>query len=63
MSKFHSSVLIVTVSFPFVVAQGMPISRYQNRSSLIVQVTDGCGFNKYRDAHGIYRRKYIIGGR
>jgi hypothetical protein len=63
MTKFPSSVLIVAISFPFVTVQGMPISRYPNRGSLVVQVADGCGFNKYRDAHGICRRKYILGGR
>ena len=36
---------------------------YPNRSSLVLQFADGCGFNKYRDAHGICRRKYIFGGR
>jgi len=59
MTQFPSSVLIVAISFPFIAAQGMPVSRYPNRSSLVVQVADGCGFNKYRDAHGMCRRKYI----
>ena len=62
MTNLFSSVLVLTFSLPIIVAQGMPISN-PNRSSLIMQVADGCGFNKYRDAHGICRRKYIIGGR
>ena len=62
MTNFSSSVLILPFSFPIIVAQGMPISN-PNRSSLVMQVADGCGFNKYRDARGICRQKYIMGGR
>ena len=56
MTKFSSSVLIVAISFPVITAQGMPISHNPNRSGLVVQVADGCGFNKYRDVHRICRQ-------
>lgn len=26
----------------------------------VVAVADGCGFNKYRDARGVCRRKYVF---
>jgi hypothetical protein len=63
MRKFFSSILVVALGFPVVAAHSMPFSSNPNRSSLVVPVADGCGFNKYRDAHGICRRKYVIGGR
>jgi len=62
MTNLFSSVLVVGFSFCVIGAEEMPISN-PNRSSLVIQVADGCGFNKYRDARGICRRKYIIGGR
>ena len=63
MTKFFSSALVVALGFPVIAVQGMPFSNDPNRSGLVVPVADGCGFNKYRDAHGICRRKYVIGGR
>jgi hypothetical protein len=30
------------------------------RATLIIPVADGCGFNRYRDARGICRKKYVI---
>jgi hypothetical protein len=62
MTNLFSSVLVVAFSFCVIGAEEMPISN-PNRSSLVIQVADGCGFNKYRDARGICRPKYIIGGR
>ena len=35
-----------------------PIGTEQAR--LTIPVADGCGFNRYRDARGICRRKYVI---
>ena len=36
----------------------MPIATEQPR--LAIPVADGCGFNRYRDARGICRKKYVI---
>lgn len=35
-----------------------PIGTEQAR--LVIPVADGCGFNRYRDARGICRKKYVI---
>jgi hypothetical protein len=63
MTKVFSFVLVGALGFPVIAAQGTPFSSNPNRSSLVVRVADGCGFNKYRDAQGVCRRKYVIGGR
>ncbi len=41
-------------------AQAVPSASTPNSGELIVPVADGCGFNKYRDARGICRPKYVI---
>jgi len=63
MAKFFSSALVVAIGFPVIAVQGTPFLSNPNRSSVVVPAADGCGFNKYRDEHGICRRKYVIGGR
>jgi len=42
-------------------AKGMPLSPISmGQAALAVPVADGCGFNRYRDARGICRKKYVI---
>ncbi len=41
-------------------AQAVSIGSGPNFSKLIIPIADGCGFNKYRDARGICRPRYVI---
>lgn len=44
-----------------VTAQAMPLAPLglKDRAAAI-PIADGCGFNRYRDARGICRKKYVI---
>jgi hypothetical protein len=63
MTRLFSSVLVIALGFSAIAVQAMPFSSDPNRGSLVVPVADKCGFNKYRDANGICRRKYVFGDR
>jgi hypothetical protein len=42
-------------------AQAMPFAPIGTEpATLAIPVADGCGFNRYRDARGICRKKYVI---
>ena len=55
--------IAVGIGFSANVVRAMPPASDPNPNSLIAPVADGFGFNKYRDARGICRRKYVMGGR
>ena len=60
MVKLSSLVLVlVAISFQAAAAQLMLFERSPNRTN-VIPVADGCGFNKYRDAYGACRRKYVF---
>jgi len=61
MGKLFSSFSIaVALGCSAITIQAMPLSTNANRNDLVVTVADGCGFNKYRDARGICRPKFVI---
>jgi|SRR5689334_4470892 hypothetical protein len=42
-------------------AAAMPLAPLEFKDRpLVVPVADGCGFNRYRDARGICRKKYVF---
>jgi hypothetical protein len=47
--------------FSIAAAKAMPLGSIDaGQAALIIPVADGCGFNRYRDARGICRKKYVI---
>ena len=50
--------LLVAISLP-AAAQVMHFEGNSNPIS-VIPVADGCGFNKYRDAYAVCRRKYVF---
>ena len=60
MAKLFSFVFAVALACPATAVKATPFTE-PNRSSLILLVADGCGFNKYRDARGVCRTKYVLG--
>ena len=54
--------LAVASSLSVVGAKAMPLapSISTAEAALAIPVADGCGFNRYRDARGICRKKYVI---
>ena len=47
--------------FSFTVAKAMPfVPIGTEQARLAIPVADGCGINRYRDARGICRKKYVI---
>ena len=55
-------VLAVAPSLSVVGAKAMPLAPpiSAGEAALAIPVADGCGFNRYRDARGICRKKYVI---
>ena len=54
-------VLAAAFGFSFTNANSMPLVPIgTEQMSLAIPVADGCGFNWYRDARGICRKKYVI---
>ncbi|HEY7232058.1 MAG TPA: hypothetical protein VH558_16995 [Pseudolabrys sp.] len=46
---------------PLAGAKAMPVAPIKSGDMrLAMSVADGCGFNRYRDARGICRKKYVI---
>jgi len=63
MSGLSCRILIAAaLVLPVHGAQAFPFGGQRLYPGLIVPVADGCGINRYRDAHGVCRRKYILGG-
>ena len=59
--KFASIVLAAASGFSLTVAKAMPLAPIgTEQARLTIPVADGCGFNRYRDARGICRKKYVI---
>src|SRR5262245_35442280 len=59
--KIVCFVLAAAAGFSIAVARAMPLASIgAAQAALIVPVADGCGFNRYRDARGICRKKYVI---
>jgi hypothetical protein len=58
---FALGLLVAVFGVPAGTAKAMPlvpIATEQPR--LAIPVADGCGFNRYRDARAICRKKYVI---
>lgn len=55
LTFFFSAIALPALAMP-----AMPFEGYLNPSNRFVAVADRCGFNKYRDARGVCRRKYIF---
>lgn len=54
-------VLAAAFGFSFTNAKAMPPAPIgTEQAELTIPVADGCGFNRYRDARGICRKKYVI---
>ena len=54
-------VLAAAFGFSFPVVKAMPLVPIgTEQAGLVIRVADGCGFNRYRDARGICRKKYVI---
>jgi hypothetical protein len=48
-------------TFSFTNAKAMPLAPIgTEQAGPAIPVADGCGFNRYRDARGICRKKYVI---
>jgi hypothetical protein len=48
-------------TFSFTNAKAMPLAPIgMEQAGPAIPVADGCGFNRYRDARGICRKKYVI---
>jgi hypothetical protein len=48
-------------TFSFTNAKAMPLAPIgTEHAGPAIPVADGCGFNRYRDARGICRKKYVI---
>ena len=62
MNKIIACIVLAVVSgFSFTVARAMPLAPiWTEQAGLTIPVADGCGFNRYRDARGICRKKYVI---
>jgi hypothetical protein len=62
MSRIKTCIaLAATSGFLIVGARAMPLAPIGNgQAALAIPVADGCGFNRYRDARGICRKKYVI---
>jgi hypothetical protein len=61
MKEFWRIVLVVAAAGLSAGAAAMPVAPIEHAgTTLAVPVADGCGFNRYRDARGICRKKYVI---
>jgi hypothetical protein len=62
MNKIFACIVLTAASgFSFTVAAAMPLVPIgTEQARLTIPVADGCGFNRYRDARGICRKKYVI---
>ena len=62
MNRIVFCILFAAVSgLPVVAATAMPLAPIGTEQARpAIPVADGCGFNRYRDARGICRKKYVI---
>jgi hypothetical protein len=66
MNKIIARIVLAAVFglsfiFSFASAKAMPLVPIGTEpAGLAIPVADGCGFNRYRDARGICRKKYVI---
>lgn len=52
---------VMALGLPIAGATAMPLAPVRTeQAGLAITVADGCGFNRYRDARGICRKKYVI---
>ena len=58
---FFCIVLTLSSGFSIAAAKAIPVAPIgAEPAKLATPVADGCGFNRYRDARGICRKKYVI---
>jgi hypothetical protein len=62
MTKMFFCIVLASSSvLSIVAARAMPFAPIGAEPvKLAIPVADGCGFNRYRDARGICRKKYVI---
>ena len=62
MNKIIACIVLAAVfGFSFTLAKAMPVAPIgTGEAALPIPVADGCGLNRYRDARGICRKKYVI---
>jgi len=62
MTKILICIALVAMSGLLIAgARAMPLTSIGvGQVALAIPVADGCGFNRYRDARGICRKKYVI---
>ena len=62
MTKFIACIVLATAAgLPVAGAMAMPLAPIGTKQAGPgIPVADGCGFNRYRDARGICRKKYVI---
>ncbi len=61
MDRLFAAVLLAAaLALSAGAAKAMPLASDGRQDSLIVPVADGCGVNRYRDAHDVCRRKYYF---
>jgi len=55
------ALLTVAAALPAGAVAAMPVAPIElTGETLATPIADGCGFNRYRDARGICRKKYVI---
>jgi len=55
------ALLAAAVALPAGAVAAMPVAPIElTGETLPTPIADGCGFNRYRDARGICRKKYVI---
>lgn len=62
MNKIVACIVFATATgLSLAAATAMPlVPIVTEQAELTIPVADGCGFNRYRDARGICRKKYVI---
>jgi hypothetical protein len=62
MTRFIACIVLATAAgLPVAGATAMPLAPIgTEQAGPAIPVADGCGFNRYRDARGICRKKYVI---
>jgi hypothetical protein len=62
MNKILVGVLLVMATgLAVAAAKAMPLVPIgMEQTGRAIPIADGCGFNRYRDARGICRKKYVI---
>ena len=62
MTKMIACIVLAAASaLPIAGTKAMPLAPIgASQAALAIPVADGCGFNRYRDARGICRKKYVV---